>query len=514
MIVQGWGSHKEQPVELRKFLGIKALEKLASDMVYSWNNIKPPTQPGERNPVIEQGMAKVLCMGCYGKNDQDFKFCKYCGTQAGEGCPGGLGERVLGTTQVIEIYEEEIQREKARFFEYRANKSTNKRSMVVTRLFEEFIHSKGLHKHRAAGVSPVNFLILDADDMDVLEFLMFKNVSGSGKTFVHGQDCEHLGTYEQFSDCKQNCGNFHAAESMRSGIISMLRKGLTTLGLVGEWDAERAVGNPAASNLVKQYQLMIREEQAKAGITQKSAAILMREDIVKLLQRMSAWLMNPNLTVDERYKMMRDMAFIAVVFATGKRCDDLANLLVSQMVRFPNGRGIMFGFQFGKTLRDGTRQMFGLQPDDVTPEICAVRLLDDFDEFTRKAGIETRGNRLFTKIKNGRRILGNIPTDYLTERLRKYLKKADIEVNQGRLVVSIHSLRAGGPASKLLEGDHLKKVMFEAYWKNPKTAWRYIKLLEVLGPFEYDRKTISPEEYARLNELPMNEHAAWVRAYK
>ena len=125
MTVQGWGSHKEQPVELRKFLAIKTLEKLASDMVYSWNNIKPPTQPGERNPVIEQGMAKVLCMGCYGKNDQDFKFCKYCGTQAGEGCPGGLGERVLGTTQVIEIYEEEIQREKARFFEYRANKSTN-----------------------------------------------------------------------------------------------------------------------------------------------------------------------------------------------------------------------------------------------------------------------------------------------------------------------------------------------------------------------------------------------------
>jgi len=25
--------------------------------------------------------------------------------------------------------------------------------------------------------------------------------------------------------------------------------------------------------------------------------------------------------------------------------------------------------------------------------------------------------------------------------------------------------------------------MFEAYWKNPKTAWRYIKLLEVMGPF-------------------------------
>ena len=41
---------------------------------------------------------------------------------------------------------------------------------------------------------------------------------------------------------------------------------------------------------------------------------------------MSAWLMDPSLSLDERYEMMRDMAYIAVVFATGKRCDNLANL--------------------------------------------------------------------------------------------------------------------------------------------------------------------------------------------
>ena len=66
----------------------------------------------------------------------------------------------------------------------------------------------------------------------------------------------------------------------------------------------------------------------------------------------------------------------------------------------------------------------------------------------------------------------------------------------------------------MLEGDSLKKVMCEAYWENPKTTWRYLKLLEVMGLFEYDRASISPEEYARLNALPMNEHKAWVRAYK
>ena len=132
--------------------------------------------------------------------------------------------------------------------------------------------------------------------------------------------------------------------------------------------------------------------------------------------------MDSSLTIDERYEMMQDMAFIAVVCATGKRCDDLANLLISQLVRFPDGKGIMFGFQFGKTLRDGSRHMFGLKPDDVTPEICTVRLImDDLDEFTTTMGIPRQGNRFFTNIKDGKRILANIPTDYMTDRLREYI---------------------------------------------------------------------------------------------
>ena len=57
------------------------------------------------------------------------------------------------------------------------------------------------------------------------------------------------------------------------------------------------------------------------------------------------------------------------------------------------------------------------------------------------------------------------------------MKRANMKVDhEGRLAVSIHSLRAGGPLTKMLEGDSLKKVMFGAYWKNPKTAWKYIKL--------------------------------------
>ena len=54
-----------------------------------------------------------------------------------EGCPGSLESRVLGTTGIIDTFEEEVAKERAWFVKYRANKSTNKKSMVVTKLFEE-----------------------------------------------------------------------------------------------------------------------------------------------------------------------------------------------------------------------------------------------------------------------------------------------------------------------------------------------------------------------------------------
>ena len=43
--------------------------------------------------------------------------------------------------------------------------------------------------------------------------------------------------------------------------------------------------------------------------------------------------------------------------------------------------------------------------------------MDDLDEFATRVGIPRQDNRFFTKIKDGRRILAKIPTDYMTERL-------------------------------------------------------------------------------------------------
>ena len=120
---------------------------MSANLVYRWDKINPPAKLGEKNPVVERGMAKVLCLAYYGKNDQDFKFCKFCATEAGEGCPGSLGSRVLGTIEIIDKFEEEVAKERAWFVGYKANKSTNKKAMVVTKLF-------GIHSFKGAPQTP------------------------------------------------------------------------------------------------------------------------------------------------------------------------------------------------------------------------------------------------------------------------------------------------------------------------------------------------------------------------
>jgi hypothetical protein len=68
----------------------------------------------------------------------------------------------------------------------------------------------------------------------------------------------------------------------------------------------------------------------------------------------------------------------------------------------------------------------------------------------------------------------------------------------------------------LLEGATLKQVMFDTYvyWKDLKTAWKYIRLLEVLGPFKYDKESVNEEQYSYLNSLPVNKYKSCVRAFE
>ena len=499
------------------------MEHIASRLFHtSWKKIKTTEQYSGFNPVVERSYAKVLCLTCCAINEEDFIFCKKCGSHNASPRPHtpdsaqnpnpnktlSQTHRLLGTTSIINTQEDNITKEKTKFFQYITTKTSTQKSKKILKDFEIFAHSRGLHKYTTLPVQPT-FSILEAQDKDILDYLIFKNIT-SGKTWVHDTNCPSLGLRQKTQSCTtHNCSFNHAAQSMRTGVLHMLKKGFQDIGLSGPWNVASKMGNPVESLLVTEYLTMIKQQQAKAGVTQKQAAILLRDETHRLIQSMISKLYKPNISLKETFDLLRDLALITLAFATGKRGDDLQNLLVTQIVNFPNF-GLLFGFQFGKCLRDGSTNTFGIQPDSQYPIMCPVRRINKFMQFCKLHHIDMSGNHLFSNVLEDKqhrltKTMAKLTSEQMNTRLRNHMSAAGMKLSQGDLTYSMHSFRSGGPTSLLLEGKSLHSVMTSAYWKNPKMAMHYVKLLEVLGPFNYDQQTITPADYQRLNNIPLEQ---------
>ena len=276
------------------------MEHIASRLFHtSWKKIKTTEQYSGFNPVVERSYAKVLCLTCCAINEEDFIFCKKCGSHNASPRPHtpesaqnpnpnktlSQTHRLLGTTSIINTQEDNITKEKTKFFQYMATKSSTQKSKKILKDFEIFAHSRGLHKYTTLPVQPT-FSILEAQDKDILDYLIFKNIT-SGKTWVHDTNCPSLGLRQKTQSCTtHNCSFNHAAQSMRTGVLHMLKKGFQDIGLSGPWNVASKMGNPVESLLVTEYLTIIKQQQAKAGVTQKQAAILLRDETHRLIQSM------------------------------------------------------------------------------------------------------------------------------------------------------------------------------------------------------------------------------------
>ena len=82
-----------------------------------------------------------------------------------------------------------------------------------------------------------------------------------------------------------------------------------------------------------------------------------------------------------------------------------------------------------------------------------------------------------------------------------------------RNTFTMHSLRSGGALTRALAGEDLPTVMQRAFWKKPSTAWRYLRLMELLIPGWVGNSMVtwvSPEQYremASLNKVDTGQHS-------
>ena len=69
-------------------------------------------------------------------------------------------------------------------------------------------------------------------------------MEGKGRTIVHKQTCNQLGTQNLNGCKKEECGLRHAYDSWRSGYFEKLKALFEEEGLAGKWNPQRREGNP------------------------------------------------------------------------------------------------------------------------------------------------------------------------------------------------------------------------------------------------------------------------------
>jgi len=99
--------------------------------------------------------------------------------------------------------------------------------------------------------------IYDLDDMDVLDFLMFKDINDSGRTIIHHHACPNVGnlTLETCPDLVK-CSFRHSANSMRVGIVLKLSKAFQEVGRRGTFNKDTMFGAPTNLTLSKNISLI------------------------------------------------------------------------------------------------------------------------------------------------------------------------------------------------------------------------------------------------------------------
>ena len=137
--------------------------------------------------------------------------------------------------------------------------------------------------------------------------------------------------------------------------------------------------------------------------------------------------------------------------------------------------GFLFNHVWGKTLRDGASNVFGIRRHS-KPELCPVKAVETYMAVASELRITLSDRYLFRPTNHQGRILNNPLTSSSAEaRLKYYLKEAKIDEGE-----TLHGFRSGSAITLAMSGSQLADVMSHVGWSNEGTALYYMKLAEVL----------------------------------
>ena len=259
--------------------------------------------------------------------------------------------------------------------------------------------------------------------------------------------------------------------------IGKLRSIFHALGRDGEWDRRLCLGNPAADKSLKDYQRIFTMEQLQARVQPKQASPFFIDKLDRLVGHIKESMKSPNLTPTQRFILARDQAFFTAVFFSGDRPGDMGQVKVPEILRFPNNDGLLFNHVWGKTLRDGNSNIFGIKRNPQT-SVCPVRGIEQYIAIAEQLKINLKSGYLFRPTNQQGAIVNAAFTSSAAEaRLRTYLNEMGSDDGE-----TLHGFRSGCAITLALSGVELSEVMDHVGWTQRHTALYFLQLAKVLNP--------------------------------
>lgn len=164
----------------------------------------------------------------------------------------------------------------------------------------------------------------------------------------------------------------------------------------------------------------------------------------------------------------------------------------------------------GEDPADGADHILTVPYDEKDVVVCPVRAVEQWIAVGRAEGWDMTSGYLFFDISEGKDSKPtkgslSISTGKMSATLKVYAKEAGETQD-----FSLHSFRSGGAIVRALAGDSLSTIMQRAYWKNLKTAWRYMRLMEVIAQGSEGTgmvEGVTEEQYRQLNEFSLSEQS-------
>lgn len=345
---------------------------------------------------------------------------------------------------------------------------------------------------------PGNKTLFSATPKDVCRFLAWKD--SRGKTQVHVTACPHLGKHKVHS-----CGcPVRLSYATVDSYIGKLRAIFKEAGREGDWNTALGLGNPAASAEVKAYLKAFTSEQLQAAVTPKQATPLFLVKIVQLSRLIQVKMSVPGITASQLFVYARDAALFKALFFSGDRANDLTLVKTQEIMRFPENDGLLFNHVWGKSLRDGSANLFGIRRhSDLS--LCPVKAIELYVAISSALSVDLLAGYLFRPLSSTGKIQNKqIANSSLQSRLRCYLQEAKIYSGE-----TLHSFRAGLAITLALSGSQLADIMEHVGWRRAPTASHYLKVAQVLrpgGPSELLSRHLSSaqtlaDSYTDLNSL-------------